>query len=773
VRPEEKDEPAWRWPIDPAVYDRAPALTAEEVAALAALGDDLRIRDWRRPGLAARREWRRLDRLLRPLTDACAVLVDKPHSRQERRCAGAAVAAVLRRCRQEGTAFWGWPARTWVRILGSNQAAFRAAHPPGVDRQARHYLIGLAYVLRCVTDLRPLGNYRRMTLAIKVFGAARVRTAVDRLAGVLAGWGYQGARAGRAFPRIACEALLLNGSPRLADLSVPVLDALRRRAPAGTRAGLSQLQRALSALGMMAPPAPVRPSPQPVRGVDPTWAAWVERWAATTTVAHPTCRHTRVSLLNAGRWLAAAHPAVREPAAWTRALCAAYVAAVDRMHVGEYSDRHAGHEARLGQPLQARSKAAYLGAMRLFFRDCQEWGWIPRRFDPARALATPRAIKALIGPRPRVIADPIWAKLLWAGLHLELADLPTGRGGNYCYPLALVRALALTWLFSGLRSDEIVRLRVGCVRWQAPADPDGTPDPVCLLDIPIHKTGTAFTKPVDPLLGKALEAWQAVRPVQPVLPDRRTGELVALLFSYRAKRVARDFINLSLIPALCRKAGVPRADARGPITSHRARSTIASQLYNAKEPMTLFELQAWLGHRSPQSTQHYTQITPTHLTQAYKDAGYFARNLRHIEVLIDREAIQGGAAAAGTPWQYFDSGHGYCSYSFFEQCPHRMACARCDFYLPKASSTAQLLEAKEHLQRMLTTIPLTEDERAAVDEGAEAVERLLSRLADTPTPAGPTPRELAHGADPRALPLPEPPTPSSTLAPCMQKKLDT
>ena len=36
-----------------------------------------------------------------------------------------------------------------------------------------------------------------------------------------------------------------------------------------------------------------------------------------------------------------------------------------------------------------------------------------------------------------------------------------------------------------------------------------------------------------------------------------------------------------------------------------ARSTIASQLYNAKEPMTLFELQAWLGHRSPQSTQFY------------------------------------------------------------------------------------------------------------------------------------------------------------------------
>jgi hypothetical protein len=130
------------------------------------------------------------------------------------------------------------------------------------------------------------------------------------------------------------------------------------------------------------------------------------------------------------------------------------------------------------------------------------------------------------------------------------------------------------------------------------------------------------------------------------------------------------------------------------------------------------------------------------LAQAYADAGYFGRNLRTIDVLIDREAVQTGAAAAGTPWQYFDLGHGYCTYNFFEQCPHRMACARCDFYVPKASTRAQLLEAKASLQHMRTTIPLTEAEQAAVDDGANAVERLLTRLADVPTPAGPTPRQI-------------------------------
>jgi hypothetical protein len=277
-------------------------------------------------------------------------------------------------------------------------------------------------------------------------------------------------------------------------------------------------------------------------------------------------------------------------------------------------------------------------------------------------------------------------------------------------------------------------------------------DAVCLLDVPVHKTGSAFTKPVDPLLGQAIEAWNALRPSQPKAVDRKTAERVDMLFSVRAHPVARYYINRTVIPALYRKAGVPDTDVRGKITSHRARSTIASQLYNAKQPMTLFELQAWLGHRTPTTTQHYAKITPNTLSRAYNDAGYFARNVRTIEVLVDRDAVTTGAAADGQPWQYYDLGHGYCGYSFFEQCPHRMACARCDFYTPKDSTAAQLLEAKDNLQRMLTSVPLTDDERAAVEDGHTALDSLLDRLADAPTPAGPTPRQI--GIPPTATRLP-------------------
>src|SRR5271170_6896588 len=50
-----------------------------------------------------------------------------------------------------------------------------------------------------------------------------------------------------------------------------------------------------------------------------------------------------------------------------------------------------------------------------------------------------------------------------------------------------------------------------------------------------------------------------------------------------------------------------------------------------------------------------------------------------------QETIRSGTAAK-EPWKYYDLGHGYCTYDFFDQCPHRMACARCAFHEPKASA---------------------------------------------------------------------------------------
>lgn len=113
-------------------------------------------------------------------------------------------------------------------------------------------------------------------------------------------------------------------------------------------------------------------------------------------------------------------------------------------------------------------------------------------------------------------------------MNLEAAGLPGC--ADFYYPMELIRAVMLTWLFSELRSEEISRLRLGCVRWQH----DGQPipgdsadiladDAVCLLDVPVHETGTAFTEPVDPIVGQAVDTWQALRPAHPRRRNRKTG----------------------------------------------------------------------------------------------------------------------------------------------------------------------------------------------------------------------------------------------------------
>src|SRR5260221_12530413 len=109
--------------------------------------------------------------------------------------------------------------------------------------------------------------------------------------------------------------------------------------------------------------------------------------------------------------------------------------------------------------------------------------------------------------------------------------------------------------------------------------------------------------------------------------------MVDFLFLYQMRQTGISYVNERLIPRLRRKAGVPQHDLRGKITRQRARSTIPTQLFNAKEPMSLFELQEWLGHRLPSSTQRYAKITLTKLVKSYSHAGYFRQNLVSIKGL--------------------------------------------------------------------------------------------------------------------------------------------
>jgi integrase len=726
---------AWEWSLSLEQYDRSPALSENETTALAV---------FRSTDLAGRlgRVWTRgrsrsLSRLLQPIDDYLAA------AHRQGRGRGVLIALFCSEMARRGTSFWAWAQEEWAEVLRSPQADRRTQ----TGKMRRVHVAAFPYLIGGLTD--PLcwpGWLPPVVFARVVFGRARVDAVIASVRDQLCGWGLMEREANQTDVRTAlCAALLYARSPLLRDIQADHLERVRRaNAPRNRARKIVAVSRVLADLGSIGQPLerlPPSGAGTAMVGVPGVWVDLVNRWCATTTLEISSRRVARSRLLTIGRWIAANYPDAVTPEKWSRQIAASFVAAVERLRIGDWSGP--GHKVgtRRGDPVRAGTKQGYLNSLRRFLQDYHEWEWGAIPFDPRRALTTPRSIQAQLGPNPRVLADDVWAKLLWAGLNLEEADLPRGAGeSDPFYPLALVRAVVLVWLFGGLRSDEIRRLRIGCIRRQ-----HGDDGSFCYLTVPVNKTSAEFVKAIDVAVGDAIEAWERVRPVQPTMIDQKTGERVHFLFAYRTTKIGELYLNDSVIPMLCRKAGVPTREARGNITSHRARSTIASQLASAREPLSLFELMEWLGHRHPASTLHYVKTSPTKQVKALEKAGYFERNVRTIDVLVNREKLRGqtGAAAHGL---YYDLVHGWCTNEFFAQCPHRLACARCPFYLPKDSEEVHVLAAEGNLIRLRQDLLLTDEERLVIDGDVAAYRALRQRMWDVATPAGPKPSELGETA---------------------------
>jgi hypothetical protein len=334
-------------------------------------------------------------------------------------------------------------------------------------------------------------RFQRLPLAWRVFGKDRVDDARQQVAHVLRGWGYQIEEDvdSRISP-VLCQALLLNRSPMLHDLTTEAFHRIRQHPDMPKRhlGALYGIQRAAAALGhCSSPPPPNRRRMPAIEGASSSWTEWLERWHTTSTLSPKVRNNHRSVLSKVGRWLATEHPQITEPAQWTRQTCAAWVAAVDNLRVGDYVQQLAAHEKRTGQPVAPHTKAAVGRAQHRTRRPA---------YQPQQSALPARTA-------PGLIADP--------AVQRQRDRSPPRR----------LRPLAAR------RLPDPRRLRRGAgPRRGLPARRPHPQDRHLVYQ----------TRRPDP--GQGDRDMANLRPQQPRMLDRKTSEHVDLLFATRARRVA-------------------------------------------------------------------------------------------------------------------------------------------------------------------------------------------------------------------------------------------
>lgn len=755
----------WVMPLVPESYDQSP-LSDEEREALQVLFSGSWLGSLPKE-LKEARDF--LSRLIEPLEDVwllnrgtntfsgfCRVMLQEMYERQ--------------------MAFWQWHSDDWVELLRLSPQDFIVRygrhHGRRVTRQA---LLEAAYLLVYFDRFGVVGNrFSHTRMAQNIFGSDLLAEQCERLKDAIcntAGFGYtSGTDAYIRLRRGTSLLMIYHRSPHLEALTPESVAAAAAASPTHELKSdiTNRITVALTKLGLLEPsPEPVLPrdrrSAPPPEGVCDTWYAWCVVWLRKdlTDLSYGAAHNYVCQLLKVGRWLAVNHPEITSPFQWTEELALEYRAAVGNFTIGEYVSSRSYHRmvkrGMVGRPLSPRSINIAMHALRRFFGDLQNRPHsvdgaparkLPLRFKPTDVFSTPSEVtRAVHEAEPRDIDLAVWRKLAGAAARLDAEDVR-----NLRWPLSALRALALLWITTARRPNELLRLRVDCIRreWDPnmvdeegqslepgedvlPADAGRQ---VCYLHIPAGKNRGPFWIWVPTYTADAVEAWKRERGVaQGPARDPKDGTRADLLFCQRNRRMHERYLNRVMIPLLCEKAGVPNGDVKGAFTAHRGRSTRLSLLRLCG--MELEDLAEYAGHNDTSTLRHYVRNHPHLLHRKVAQADALSMI---IEGLYDPEAAAAGKPAVRWFLGYDTDGEPqFCGLPAHHTCPHKLDCVRCGLYV--GGEQAKLLQESENVQPIWSELPMTEAEQhrlygsAAAD--ADAAERQLEAMKLEPAPVPP------------------------------------
>ncbi len=748
----------WQMPIDPTIYDRRPP-TASEWKALELDFSVSGKTPWPSDSLAVRTTLARFD----------APLADVFHQRH--RGSAALVHDVQHlfhseMCRHQKM-FWEWTPQEWQETLCPTPALFLKRY--GKWENVRMTVMDVAYLLGNVSDLRAVGIGRNaMSTATVYFGRELVNEQCIRLFDLLKERGYVQTYATLKRMQHGLSMLfLLNRSPYLEEITCELLACVRDE-NSHMRQVYGRIEKGLEQLKILPPPvrqARLVDKAFDSDGVGQEWFDWCLAWYERAVDLTPSIRRKYTNhLLAVGRWLEEHVKEVRTPEQWTEYLALRFRSDLCSWTMGQYVNEHGrkvlSTKGKLTMPLKAQGITNYLTALRRFFLDLTRRdhtpGGTPARkihldFQPRDVFVPPRYVRQAIDrAEPRDIDLRVWARLAIAAATLSHDDLPQGA----VYPLSFYRALALVWVTSARRPNEITRLRLDCLRedWNPEmVDEDQQPvlrllapgprkqgedekkiPKIFYLHIPSGKNRGAFWIWVPDYTALAITAWKVERPEgQKQLFDWKDHEYIDYLFCCKDKPIGPKFLNRSLIPALCAKAGVDLTDARGRITGHRGRSTRLTLL--RRSGVSLDDLAEYAGHADTRTIRRYARQQPFHLHQIIRNADDVSRV---IEGVIDIQAAAQGFPALRWFIGYDADGEPmYCGNQLYVTCPHRLDCERCGMFI--GGEKARLLHEGEQTLPVTSKVPMTPLEKCVVEEDQTGAEACRAALQQVPAPETP------------------------------------
>ncbi len=750
----------WQMPIVPESYDRC-ALTAEEWQALEYLVCSSSTHTNSKECRTARRVIARIDL---PITD----LFRLRHGSANMERISDVFFVMRREIHHRRKLFWDWSPADWMATLCPTGALFQAKHeqPGGC---AHTTLIDAAYLLGGMTDLRPIGiRLLAAEAANTYFGQELVAHQCERVYSTLVSLGYgEGKGTLTKFRQCLSLLFILSRSPYLEDITQELLADVAAESP-HLRQASRKITIGLQQLKLLDPPPKQLLVPSrdfDSRGMAQQWYAWCISWFDQEVNLTPHIRREYMfRLLAIGRWLHQHAPDVQAPEHWSEDLALRFRSDLCSWTNGQYGSERGrillNRRDELGKPLGAQALARYLIVLRRFLTDLMRHphtisGEPARKtrldFMPTDVLSIPDHIKrALDVVDPRDIDLRIWARLAIAAATLSPTDLPQ----NAYYPLSFYRALALVWVTSARRPNEIARLRVDCLRqdW-APFMLDEDDQPVehlpmlssgnrpgkaspaqhnakiYYLHIPSSKMRGPFWIWLPDYVAHAIDEWKRERPrKQRELLDRKDRQEVEYLFCYKDARVGNNFINRALIPLLCTKAGVDVEDARGRITGHRGRSTRLTLL--RKNGVSLDDLAEYAGHADGKTIRRYARQDNFQLHRIIKDADEVSRLLEGV--------VEIQAAAQGLPALRWFIGYDtdaepmYCANQVYHTCPHRLDCPKCGMFI--GGEKARLLHEGENTLPITSKVPMTPLEKCVMHGGQLEAEACRLALQQVPTP---------------------------------------